>query len=61
MELLTVKETAEILRIKIGTLYTWVHHKKILYVKIGRNLCFKYEDIEAFILNNRHGGQGYIG
>ena len=52
--LLTPTETCDILGIKYGTLYQWVHHKKISYVKIGGKLAFKEDEIEKFVDTNSH-------
>lgn len=43
LELLTVKETAEKLKIKEGTIYSWIHYKQlptVIYRKLGRNVVF---------------------
>ena len=53
-KLLTINEVADWLGIKIGTLYTWVHYKKIPFVKIGGKLRFEMCKIEEFIRNNSH-------
>lgn len=52
MRLLTIKETAEFLNIKIGTLYVWVHYKKIPFVKIGRRLAFNESQLFDYINSN---------
>ncbi|MFK7827895.1 MAG: helix-turn-helix domain-containing protein [Oligoflexales bacterium] len=42
--LMTSTEASEFLQVKLSTLYTWVHWKKIPYRKYGRLLRFcKYE------------------
>ena len=46
--LLTVKETAEVLKISESTLYRWVHNKKINYVKLG-GLKFDEDYIQEYI------------
>ena len=46
--LLTVKETAEILKISESTLYRWVHQKKINYIKLG-GLKFDSDYIQEYI------------
>ena len=41
--LLSVKETAEILKVKEGTIYSWIHYKQLptdIYRKLGRNVVF---------------------
>ena len=50
--LLTIQEAASCLRISVSTLYRWVHHKKIKYVKIGSRVMFSEEALDEFIENN---------
>lgn len=41
--LLSVKETAEILKVQEGTIYSWIHYKQLptdIYRKLGRNVVF---------------------
>ena len=45
--LMTCKEASDFLQVKISTLYSWVHWKKIPYRKHGRLLRFcSYELME---------------
>lgn len=53
-KLLDVKQAAEILNIKVSTLYRWVHTKQINYVKIGGKLTFKPSVLETFISSNSY-------
>lgn len=48
-KLYTVKETAKILRIKVGTIYKWKCEKKIKSTKIGGKLLFKGCDIKEIL------------
>ena len=49
-KLLTKKDVLEMLAIKESTLYSWVHQKKIPFVKLGkRTLRFKENDILEWI------------
>ena len=50
-KLFNAKETAEILKVKEGTIRKWVAERRIPFVKIGTALRFKSDDIEN-ILNN---------
>jgi len=52
VKLLTIEETSKMLNIKVGTLYVWVHQKKIPFVKIGRRLVFNELQLIEFI--NKH-------
>jgi excisionase family DNA binding protein len=47
--LLTIEEAAEILGIKVGTLYKWCCARKIVYKKIGSSLRFDPDELEAWI------------
>lgn len=49
--LLTPKEAAELLDIKVNTLATWRCHKRypLPYIKCGRKIRYKEADINAFI------------
>lgn len=48
-KLLTSKEMADILRIKINTLYVWTSKKKIPYQKMGHGIMFDEEEIERWL------------
>lgn len=52
LALLDINQVAEFLQIKRSTLYDWVHHRKIQYVKIGGTLRFKKSDILNLIDRN---------
>jgi len=47
--LLNINQAAEILNIKVPTIYRWVHERKIPYVKMGNKLRFKENDLLEFI------------
>jgi excisionase family DNA binding protein len=60
-DLLTVPETAELLRISISTVRAWVLAKpkpKIPYVKLGSRVLFRRAELEAFIQRNTVGASG---
>ncbi len=46
---LSIRELAEYLGIKVGTVYVWVCHKKIPYVKVGRLVKFDLQKIEKWL------------
>ena len=48
-ELLTVVETAKVLRISQGTVRAWVLVRKIPYVKLGSRVLFRRAELDAFI------------
>lgn len=52
--LLTLKETAEKLKLKESTIYAWVHRKKIPYVKMGGKLAFSLNKINDFVDKNSY-------
>lgn len=47
--LLDISDVSDIIGVKINTLYSWVHQKKIPYIKIGRMVKFKPSDIDKWI------------
>jgi len=47
--LLTLAETAQVLRIKESTLYTWAYRRQIPSQKVGKALRFRQEDLEAWL------------
>lgn len=51
-KLYPVFEAAIMLHISESTLYRWIHHKKIKYVKIGSRVMFSEEALDEFIENN---------
>ncbi len=51
-KLLNVIQVANLLNVKPWTIRAWVSQKKIPYVKVGRLVRFRPEDIEAFIQAN---------
>lgn len=48
----TLKETAIFLSLSEGTLYNWIHQKKIKYIKIGNNVRFSKKYLEDLINKN---------
>jgi excisionase family DNA binding protein len=48
-ELLSTSEASEFLGIKKNTLYEWIIQKKIPYIKVGRLVKFRREDLEAWL------------
>lgn len=56
-KLLTAKHAAEILGIKLSTLYDWVYRRKISYIKIGSLLKFDPVVVQNYIdAHTRNGG-----
>ncbi|MBN1689005.1 MAG: helix-turn-helix domain-containing protein [Candidatus Omnitrophica bacterium] len=53
-ELMTVEETAALLRIKEGTLHKWCQAGKIPHIAIGRRIRrFRREDLDEWIQGNQ--------
>lgn len=54
-KLLTPQEVSAILSIDVETLNKWRHHKRyhLPYIKAGRLVRYKHQDIEAFIASRR--------
>lgn len=51
-KLLSINEAAEMLNIKVTTLYKWRHEKKIPFVKMGNKLRFQEDQLIKFIEEN---------
>lgn len=51
-DLMTVKEAAEVLRLKVATIRAWVMRRKISHCKVGRLVRIKRADIEALITDS---------
>ena len=52
LELMNVQETAEFLRLKVSTLYTWVYQKKIPHIKLYGKLLFNKQELVILIASN---------
>ena len=48
-KLLNIHETAEYLGVKVNTLYSWVHTRKIPVTKVGRLLRFNLTIIQEWL------------
>lgn len=46
---LGVRELADYLGIKVGTIYVWVCQKKISYIKVGRLVKFDLQKIDSWL------------
>lgn len=59
-ELLTATEASQRLRITYGSLAVWrcTHRKALPFVKVGRKIFYRAQDIEDFITANLHPGDG---
>lgn len=53
-QILTIDELSAYLKISRFTIYDWVYHKKIPYIKLGRNLWFKKELIDVWLKSKLH-------
>ncbi len=49
MELRNPREAARELKVSLHTLRSWQYQKKLPYVKLGRKILFRQEDLEAFV------------
>ena len=47
--LMDIAEVSEHLGISVKTLYSWVHARRIQFVKVGRLVKFDPQDISAWI------------
>lgn len=48
-DLLTVPETATLSRLKVSTIRKWILERKIGYVKLGRRVFVRREDLDSMI------------
>jgi excisionase family DNA binding protein len=58
-KLLPVEGAAQTLGISIHTLRAWVSQKRITYVKLGRRVMFRFEDLEAYINSHLVPSRGF--
>ena len=49
---LDVSQAATFLRVKVSTIYAWVHQKRLPYRKHGRKLAFCPKELEAWSMAN---------
>ncbi len=51
--LLNIRQASQLLGVSVSTLYGWVWQRRIPFVKVGRTVRFKLEDLEKYIQANR--------
>jgi len=56
-KLLTVNDICDILQVKKGLVYKWVHYGYVPYVKIGNVLRFKESKIEKWVSRREKRGR----
>jgi len=58
--LLTPRQAAELLHTTYGNLNSWRHNRRhsLAYVRIGRKIYYRLQDIEAFIAASVQPGDG---
>jgi excisionase family DNA binding protein len=49
---LSVPEAADFLRLKSATVRAWILQRRIPYLKIGRRVLLRREDLEALLLKS---------
>lgn len=54
---LTVKELAQMLRVKVRTIYSWVENDLIPYHKPGRITIFRLDEITEWLETKRSAGR----
>jgi len=59
--LLTPAEAANILRVKLNTLYTWAYRRQIPSLKVGKLLRFRRQDLETWLKAQSRTVQHYFG
>lgn len=53
-ELVDLRQAAKELSISIHCLRAWTYQKKISFVRLGRRVLLRREDLEGFITKNLH-------
>ncbi len=54
MKLLTYKQAAAFLNVELGTLYAWVHHKRVPFIRLSpRTVRFDEAELERWIGSRR--------
>ena len=51
-ELLDLREGAKELKISIHTIRSWIYQKRIPFVRLGRRILLRREDVEDFVKKN---------
>ena len=51
-DLLTVTETADLLRLKVSTIRAWVLQRRIAFVKLGKRVFFRRQDLENLVTSS---------
>jgi excisionase family DNA binding protein len=51
-ELLDLREGAKEMKISIHTLRAWIYQKRIPFVRLGRRVLLRREDLESFVNKN---------
>lgn len=54
LRLMTCKEVAELLKVKIGTIYSWIGYRQIpdnIYRKLGKKPIFIYDEVIKWFLD----------
>jgi len=51
-ELLNLKEGARELKLSIHTLRAWIYQGRIPFVRLGRRVLLRREDVEEFVSKN---------
>ncbi|MFI5304917.1 MAG: helix-turn-helix domain-containing protein [Nitrospiria bacterium] len=57
MELVTIKEVSQCLKVKVSTLYSWVYQGSIPFYKLNGLIRFNLEEINEWILRPKPGPQ----
>jgi excisionase family DNA binding protein len=58
-KLLTVEEAANALSISIHTIRAWISQKRIPYVKLGRRVLFRHDDLQTYIDSHWVAARGF--
>jgi len=56
-KLLTPQQIADVLGVKLSTVYQWTHQQYIPHVKLGRLVRFKEADIDKWLTQRSQAGR----
>ncbi len=52
-EVLTIREAADLTRLKVATLYSYVASRRVPFLKIGSRVLFAREDLQSWLQAHR--------
>jgi excisionase family DNA binding protein len=57
LKLMSIKEVAEYTKLSVSTLYNYIYHEGLPFIRIGkRRIAFSQDDLNNWILNKKQDG-----